>query len=107
VAGPLIVVHDGACAECADIAARLSEVVRRTVLARSCRDPVLLSNHPFLAALGCRVPAIGTVRPDGAVRWSTGPRAALVVLAAVRPGRLPAALGLLARVARRAIDLSA
>ena len=99
-AGALIVVHDGACGGCADIAARLAEVLRPTVLARSCRDPDVLSSYPVLVALGCRAPAIGTVRRDGTVRWSTGVPAALVVLGAVRLDRLPRALGLLLRVAR-------
>ena len=98
--GALIVVHDGACGECADIAARLRTVLRPTVLARSCRDPELLKNHPALRALGCRAPAIGRVRADGTVRWSAGAPAALVVLGAVRLSRLPWALVLLARVAR-------
>ncbi len=107
-AGALIVVHDGACDECTDIAARLREVLRPTVLARSCRDPALLSSHPVLAALGCRAPAIGTLRSDGTLRWSTGTRAALVVLGAVRLGRLPGALALLTRVVRaRSRELSA
>jgi hypothetical protein len=100
VAGSLIVLHDGACAECSDIAARLSEVLRTTVLARSCRDPALRSSHPVVAALDCRAPAIGSVRADGSVRWSTGLRAAFVVLGAVRLRRLPGALALLSRVVR-------
>ncbi len=102
----VIVVHDPACGDCADIADRLSTVLRPPVTARSCRDPELAARHAELRGLGCRAPALGIVRPDGSVRWWIGWTALLGALAVVRPGRLPAAAAVLTRIVRTRATIS-
>jgi hypothetical protein len=99
----VLVVHDAACGACAGIAGDLPRVLRVPVRLRSCRDPHLRAAHPDLppAASACRVPAVGTVRADGRVRWRTGLRAAPALLGLVRPRALPRAIALLAAARRK------
>lgn len=98
----VLVVHDVSCGTCARIARDLPGVLRVPVRLRSCRDPELRAVHPGLppAVLACRVPAVGTLGADGAVRWRTGLRAAPALLPLVRPRALPRAVRLLAAARR-------
>jgi hypothetical protein len=102
----VVVVADVACPSCSQIARELPDLLRVPVTVRSCRDARLATQHPTLpiTVLACRKPAIGTVRPDGSVRWWPGLSGALGVLPVVRPRALREALGLLwtaLRVRRR------
>ena len=93
----VVVVADVACPSCSQIARELPDLLRVPVTVRSCRDPRLTMQHPTLPAtvLACRTPAVGTVRPDGSVRWWPGLSGALGVLPVVRPPALREALDLL------------
>ncbi len=93
----VVVVYDVACAACSRIARELPDLVRVPVLVRSCRDPQLAGAHPTLppAVRTCATPALGTVRPDGSVRWWPGLTGALGVLPVVRLRGLPEAVALL------------
>jgi hypothetical protein len=93
----VVVVADVACPSCSQIARELPDLLRVPVTVRSCRDPRLRTQHPTLptAVLACRTPAVGTVRPDGSVRWWPGLSGALGVLPVVRPSALREALVLL------------
>lgn len=93
----VVVVADVACPSCSQIARELPDLLRVPVTVRSCRDPRLATQHRGLPAtvLACRTPAVGTVRPDGSVRWWPGLSGALGVLPVVRPRALCEALALL------------
>ena len=93
----VVVVADVACPSCSQIARELPDLLRVPVTVRSCRDPRLTAQHPTLpaAVLACRMPAVGTVRPDGSVRWWPGLSGAVGVLPVVRPPALREAFGLL------------
>jgi hypothetical protein len=93
----VVVVADVTCPSCSHIARELPDLVRVPVTVRSCRDPRLPTRYPALpaAVLACRKPALGTVRPDGSVRWWPGLTGALGVLPVVRPRALREAIGLL------------
>ncbi len=93
----VVVVHDVACPACSRIARELPELVRVPVTVRSCRDPQLarLLPPPAAAVRACATPALGTVRPDGSVRWWPGLTGALGVLPVVRPRAVVAAVTLL------------
>lgn len=93
----VVVVYDVACPHCSRIARELPDVLRVPVTVRSCRDPRLPLAYPTLgpAVRACAVPALGTARADGSVRWWPGLTGTLAVLPVVRPRGLFAALGLL------------
>jgi hypothetical protein len=97
VISALVVVADVTCPSCSQIARELPDLVRVPVTVRSCRDPRLAAQYPALPAtvLACRKPALGTVRPDGSVRWWPGLTGAPAVLPVVRPRALGEAIGLL------------
>ena len=85
----VVVVYDVSCPSCSEIARELPELVRVPVVVRSCRDPQLALAYPTLRAAvrRCATPALGTVGPDGSVRWWTGLTGAVGVLPVVRPRR--------------------
>jgi hypothetical protein len=93
----VVVVADVACPSCSQIARELPDLLRVPVKVRSCRDPRLSAQHPTLppTVRACRTPAVGTVRPDGSVRWWPGLSGALGLLPVLRPRSLRDALGLL------------
>jgi hypothetical protein len=93
----VVVVADVSCPSCSQIARELPDLLRVPVTVRSCRDPRLAGQHPTLPVpvLACRKPALGTVRPDGSVRWWPGLTGAIGVLPVVRPRAVPEAIGLL------------
>lgn len=93
----VVVVADVACPSCSQIARELPDLLRVPVTVRSCRDPRPATQHPTLPppVRGCRKPALGTVRPDGSIRWWPGLTGALGVLPVVRPRALREALGVL------------
>jgi hypothetical protein len=99
----VVVVYDVSCPTCSGIARELPELVRVPVTVRSCRDPQVAATHPGLPAAvrSCATPALGTVAPDGSVRWWPGLTGALGVLPVVRPRSLPAAVALLWTAFRR------
>ena len=98
----VVVVHDAACGACAGVVRDLPALIRVPVRVRSCRDPDLSATYPGLpaAARACRAPAIGIVRPDCAVRWHLGLRAAPALLPVVRLRGLPRAFTVLLTVRR-------
>jgi hypothetical protein len=98
----VVVVADVACPSCSRIARELPDLLRVPVTVRSCRDPRLRSWHPTLPAtvLACRKPAIGTVRPDGSVRWWPGFSGVVGLLPVLRLRGLRDALGLLGTALR-------
>lgn len=98
----VVVVADVACPSCSRIARELPDLLRVPVTVRSCRDPRLRSWHPTLPAtvLACRKPAIGTVRPDGSVRWWPGTSGVVGLLPVLRPRALRDAFGLLGTALR-------
>jgi hypothetical protein len=93
----VIVIYDVGCPNCSAIARELPELVRAPVKVRSCRDPQLPSLYRTLPVKvrGCGAPAVGTVRPDGSVRWWPGLTGALGLLPVLRVRRAFAAFGLL------------
>ena len=86
----VVVVADVACPSCSQIARELPDLLRVPVTVRSCRDPRLAAQHPTLPATvrACRRPAVGTVRPDGSVRWWPGLSGAVGLLPVLRPRAL-------------------
>ncbi len=98
----VLVVHDAACGACGGVVRDLPGLLRVPVRVRSCRDPQLQAAQPALpaAARACRTPAIGLVRPDGAVRWYPGLRGAPALLRVLQPRALPAAVRVLLTVRR-------
>jgi hypothetical protein len=70
----IVVVADLACPPCSRVARELPELVRVPVTVHSCREAGLPERYPGLpsAVRACAAPAVGTVRRDGTVRWSSG-----------------------------------
>jgi hypothetical protein len=93
----VVVVYDVSCPSCSSIARELPDLVRVPVTVRSCRDPQLPARYPSLPARvrACATPALGTVRPDGSVRWWPGLTGAIGVLPVVRLRSLREAVELL------------
>lgn len=93
----VVVVYDVSCPSCSEIARELPGLLRVPVRVRSCRDPQLAIAYPTLRASvrRCATPALGTVAPDGSVRWWTGLTGAVGVLPVVRPSGMRAAVALL------------
>jgi hypothetical protein len=93
----VVVVYDVSCPSCSAIAREMPELLRVPVKIRSCRDPQLASVYPTLRASvrSCATPAVGTVRPDGSVRWWPGLSGAVGVPPVVRRSGLREAVGLL------------
>jgi hypothetical protein len=98
----VVVVYDVSCPACSEIARELPDLLRVPVRVRSCRDPQLAVTYPALPApvRACAAPALGTVRPDGSVRWWPGLSGAIAVLPVVRRGALREAIGLLGTALR-------
>ena len=98
----VVVVYDVSCPVCSRIARELPDLLRVPVKVRSCRDPQLAARYPALPASvrACAAPALGTVRPDGSVRWWPGVSGALAVLPVVRRGALREALVVLGTALR-------
>lgn len=92
----VVVVYDVSCPNCSAIAREMPELLRVPVRVRSCRDPQLPLTYPTLApsVRSCARPAVGTVRPDGSVRWWPGLTGAVGVLPVVRLRGLREAVGL-------------
>jgi hypothetical protein len=97
VISAVVVVADVACPSCSQIARELPDLLRVPVTVRSCRDPRLAGQYPTLptTVLACALPALGTVRAGGSVRWWLGLRGAIGVLPVVRPGAWREAAALL------------
>lgn len=93
----VVVVYDVSCPSCSEIARELPDLLRVPVKVRSCRDPQLAVAYPTLRASvrRCASPALGTVAPDGAVRWWPGLTGAVGVLPVVRLRGMREAVGLL------------
>lgn len=93
----VVVVYDVSCPACSRIARELPDLLRVPVRVRSCRDPQLaaLCPAPAPSVRACATPALGTVRPDGSVRWWPGLSGAIGVLPVVRRGALWEAFGVL------------
>ncbi|MHA6793387.1 hypothetical protein ACVGVM_07665 [Pseudonocardia bannensis] len=95
----VVVVYDVGCPNCSQIARELPDCLRVPVKVRSCRDPQLTRTYPSLRsrtwATGCRAPAIGTVRPDGSVRWWPGLTGAVGLAPVLRWRSAREAIGLL------------
>ena len=100
----VVVVYDVSCPQCSAIARELPDLLRVPVKVRSCRDPQLAAVYPTLRASvrRCATPALGTVRPDGSVRWWPGLTGALGVLPVVRLRGMREAVGLLLTALRAA-----
>ena len=98
----MVVMYDVTCPACSRIARVLPVLLRVPVTVRSCRDPRLATLYPTLrpAVRACATPALGTVRPDGSVRWWPGITGALGVLPVVRPRAVAEAIGLLVTALR-------
>lgn len=98
----VVVVYDVSCPVCSRIARELPDLLRVPVKVRSCRDPQLAVTYPALpvSVRACAAPALGTVRPDGSVRWWPGLTGALAVLPVVRRGALREALVVLGTALR-------
>lgn len=98
----VVVVYDVSCPACSRIARELPDLLRVPVKVRSCRDPQLAVTYPALpvSVRACAAPALGTVRPDGSVRWWPGLTGALAVLPVVRRGALREALVVLGTALR-------
>jgi hypothetical protein len=98
----VVVVHDVSCATCSTIARELPDLVRVPVRVRPCRDPALAAEFPGLrpAVRACALPAVGTVRDDGRVRWWYGLTGAVGLLPVLRRGTLREAVLLLHRAFR-------
>lgn len=98
----VVVVYDVSCPVCSRIARELPDLLRVPVKVRSCRDPQLAVTYPALpvSVRACAAPALGTVRPDGSVRWWQGLTGALAVLPVVRRGALREALVVLGTALR-------
>jgi hypothetical protein len=98
----LVVVYDGACGSCSEIAARLSGVLVPRVLTRSCRDPHLTVEFPVLAGhLGerrCDRPLMVVLRSDGPAEVASGLAMVWRAASLVAPRRRLAAIQLALRI---------
>ncbi|MDT7708079.1 MAG: hypothetical protein QOG20_3686 [Pseudonocardiales bacterium] len=93
----VVVIYDVSCPNCSEIARELPDLVRVPVKVRSCRDPQLPALYPTLRASvrSCATPAVGTVRPDGTVRWWPGLTGAVALLPLLRLRNVREAIGML------------